>query len=115
APTVLWACSPQRHMTPQTPPKHTQAPTVLWACSPQRHMTPQTPPKHTQAPTVLWACSPQRHMTPQTVRQHARNIAVTTEQPPPCIPFFSSLGGCGKAGGQYINPAFAPTVVSLFP
>jgi hypothetical protein len=22
--------------------KHTQAPTVLWACSPQRHMTPQT-------------------------------------------------------------------------
>jgi hypothetical protein len=23
-------------------PRHTQAPTVLWACSPQRHMTPQT-------------------------------------------------------------------------
>jgi hypothetical protein len=26
--------------------KHTQAPTVLWACSPQRHMTPQTACKH---------------------------------------------------------------------
>ncbi|MGI5923262.1 MAG: hypothetical protein ACOX9E_04910, partial [Lentisphaeria bacterium] len=27
-------------------PKHTQAPTVLWACSPQQHMTPQTACKH---------------------------------------------------------------------
>jgi hypothetical protein len=68
-PTVLWACSPQRHIIPQTKPKHTHTPPVLRACSPQRHIIPQTKPKHTHTPTVLWACSPQRHIIPQTKTQ----------------------------------------------
>jgi hypothetical protein len=93
APTVLWACSPQRHMTPHTQTQaHAYANRAV-ACSPQ-HMTPHTQTqahagakraaglqpaaahdpanektKHTHTPTVLWACSPQRHMTPHTQTQ----------------------------------------------
>ena len=51
-------------------------PTVLRACSPQRHMTPQaasvTEQPAARLPTVPRACSPQRHMTPQTGQTAAK-------------------------------------------